>query len=159
MTDLISTPPAPASPAGSKVETGPWWPDIDVNAVRAQVNLGGTTIAHERLFAAITQGALQTMRELADWQVAQIANGKANLAAVDPDNMIGGQPVLVVEFLRAVAMSAAAELADGHLDLTATQEGTDRAESRMEMADRFRRAAVHAIRAITGQTGALVDLV
>lgn len=159
MTDLISTPPAPASPSGSKVTTGDWWPDIDVNTVRARINLGGTTIAHERLVAAITHGALETMTELADWQAARIFEGKAELAAVDPDNHIDGQPVLVVLFLRAVTMLAAAELADRHLDLTATREGIDRAEARVNMADDFRRSAVRAIRAIIGETGALVDLV
>jgi hypothetical protein len=159
MSDLISTPPAPASPAHSKVATGAWWPDIDVGEVRASVNLGGSTIAHERLVKAITFGVMEVTGELADWKAVQVAAGHNSLAAVAPDATVDDQPELVVQFLRAVTMHAAAELADRQLDLTATPKGADRQEERRDMADDFRRSAVRAIRAITGQTGTMVDLV
>ena len=159
MTDVISTPPAPASPQGSEVVTGAWWPNIDVNAVRAGVNLGGTTIAHDRLVQAIAFGVVETTSELSAWQIVQAAAGKADLATVDPARQVDGRPELVVLFLRAVTMHAAAELADRHLDITATREGLDREEARRDMADDFRRSATRAIRAIQGQTGAMVDLV
>lgn len=159
MTDLISTPPAPASPANSKVVTGAWWPDIDVNQIRAAVNLGGTTIAHDRLVNAIAFAAVEVTGELSVWQAVQVAAGKNSLETVAPERQVNGEPELVVLFLRAVAMHAAAELADRHLDLTATAKGTDRQEERRDMADDFRRSAVRAIRAITGATGTMVDLV
>ncbi|MEJ6008686.1 head completion/stabilization protein [Novosphingobium aquae] len=159
MTDLISTPPAPASPDDSTVTTGAWWPDIDVNAVRAQIRLGGTTIPHDRLVAAIAFAVVEVTQELSPWQTVQADAGKASLAAVAPDRVVNGDPELVVLFLRAVTMNAAAELADRHLDLTATATGTDRAEARADMADDFRCSAVRAIRAITGGTGTMVDLV
>ena len=159
MTDLISTPPAPASPNGSTVATGDWWPDVDVNKVRSGVNLGGTTIAHDRLVLAIAFAVIEVTDQLAQWQADQIEAGKADLAAVDPDNTVNGEPRPVALFLRAVTMLAAAELADRHLDLTATREGTDREEERRRMADDFRRSATRAIRAITGDTGTMVDLV
>jgi hypothetical protein len=159
MTDLIATPPAPASPAGSKVTTGAWWPDIDVQKVRDSVNLGGTTIHHDRLVAAIAFGVVEVTNELSAWQIMQAGAGKESLAEVDPDRTVNGEPELVVLFLRAVSMHAAAELADRNQDLTATRDGTDRAEARAAMADDFRRSAVRAIRAITGATGTMVDLV
>lgn len=159
MTDLISTPPAPASPADSKVVTGAWWPDIEVAKVRAAISLGATTIAHERLVQAIRFAAIEVTSELALWQFRQSAAGKASLAAVEPDRVIDGEPELVALFLRAVTMLAAAELADRHLDLTASPAGTDRQEERRTMADDFRRSATRAIRAILGETGTTVDLV
>lgn len=159
MTDLISTPPAPASPSGSKVTTGAWWPDIDVQKVRDQINLGGTTIAHDRLVQAIAFGVVEVTSELSAWQIVQAAAGKTELADVDPDRQVNDEPELVVLFRRAVGMHAAAELADRHLDLTATRDGLDRQDERRTMADDFRRSAVRAIRAITGATGTMVDLV
>lgn len=159
MTDLISTPPAPASPANSKVITGAFWPDIDVNQVRSELRLGGTTITHERVTAAIAFAVVEVTRELSAWQIVQQDAGNDTLAEIDPDRTVGSQPELVVLFLRAVTMTAAAELADRHLDLTATATGTDRAESRADMADDFRRSATRAIRAMTGTTGTMVDLV
>lgn len=159
MTDLISTPPAPASPQGSKVTSGAWWPDIDVNQVRNTLNLGGTTIAHDRLVAAIAFGISEVTRELSPWRTVQVAGGKADLASVEPDRQVGGEPELVMLFIRAVRLMAAAELADRNQDITTTRQGADRGEDRMCMADDFRRDAVRAIRAITGATGTMVDLV
>lgn len=159
MTDLISTPPAPASPQGSRVITDAWWPDIDLNLVRATVNLGGTTIPHERLVEAVRFAAIEVTGELAAWQYRQAAAGFEDLAAVAPQAQVDGEGQFVTLFQRAVAMQAAAELADRNPDLTATRHGQDRQEDRLNMADDFRRSAVRAIRAIMGETGALVDLV
>jgi hypothetical protein len=159
MSDLISTPPAPASPQGSKVITDAWWPDIDLNAVRATVNLGGSTIAHERLVDAVRFAAIEVTGELAAWQYLQAAAGFEALADVAPQAQIDGEGQFVTLFLRAVTMIAAAELADRNQDLTATRHGADRQEDRFNMADDFRRSAIRAIRAILGETGTLVDLV
>ena len=112
MSDLISTPPVPASPAGSKVSVGTWWPDIDIPKVRAAVNLGGTTIAHDRLVEAVAFAAIEVTGELAAWQAERAAEGHASLALVDPARSltIDGEegPALVVLFRRAVTMLAAA---------------------------------------------------
>lgn len=159
MTDLISTPPSPADPADAAVVTGDWWPDIPVAPMRDKLSLGGTTIPHVRLVDAIAAAVVEVTIELSTWQAEKIAEGKADLASVDPTRTVNGQPELVVLFLRAVTMQAAADLADRHHDLTATRDGADRQEDRRDMADDFRRAAVRAIRAITGTTGTMVDLV
>jgi Fe-S-cluster formation regulator IscX/YfhJ len=159
MTDLISTPPTPASPQGSKVTTPAWWPDIDINAVRATVNLGGSTIAHERLVEAIRFAAIEVIGELTEWQIDQNASGFDTLAAVEPQPSIDGEGQFVTLFQRAVTMTAAAELADRNPDLTATRVGFDQQKDRLNMADDFRRSATRAIRAIVGETGTLVDLV
>jgi hypothetical protein len=159
MTDLISTPPSPASPQGSRVTTGAWWPDIDINAVRATVNLGGSTIAHERLVEAIRFAVIEVIGELTPWGWAMMSKGFDSLASVDPQPLIDGEGQFVTLFQRAVTMTAAAELADRNPDLTATRVGFDQQKDRLSMADDFRRSATRAIRAILGETGALVDLV
>ena len=148
--DLISTPPAPHSPQGSAVDAGGWWPQIDVNAARDQVNIGGA-IPHARLVEALQQGAISAIDELAAWQEAQIAAGHASLAEVAPAPVVDGKTRLELLFTSAVCSFAAARLAERNPDLTATREGSDRADQRRDMADDFRREATHAIRQIMGK--------
>ncbi|WP_054530301.1 head completion/stabilization protein [Erythrobacter sp. SG61-1L] len=148
--DVISTPPLPASPDGSTIDAGEWWPTIDVNQVRDQVNIGGA-IPHARLVEALQQGMISAIDELADWQAAQIAAGHADLGAVPPAVTVDGKPRRELLFLSAVCSFAAARLAERNPDLTATREGSDRADQRRDMADDLRREATHAIRQIMGK--------
>lgn len=159
MNDIVSTPPAPASPEGALVLGDGWWPDVDVNALREEVRLGGTVIPHARLVAALRLAVAEVVFELEDWRVLAELDGAASLAAVAPDRVIDGEPALEVLFFRAVNATAAADLADRHLDLTSTREGADRAETRADLSSRFRRDATRAVRLLTGKTGTMVDLV
>jgi len=165
-TDLVSTPPAPTSPAGSKVTPPEFWPEIDVNRVRAQVNLGGE-IPHERLVEAIASSVVLVTDELADWQAAQEEAGFEALDEVDPGNTITtGTGEAAVEitrlehlFFSAVAAHTAARLADRNPDLTATREGSDRGDQRRDMAGELRRDATHAIRQIQGKPRTNAELI
>ena len=62
-----------------------------------------------------------------------------------------GKTRLELLFISAVCSFAAARLAERNPDLTATREGSDRADQRRAMADDFRREATHAIRQILGK--------
>lgn len=158
MTDVVSTPPLPASPENSSVETPAFWPDIDVNELRERIRIGKSAITHARIEAAIHFAVAEVLRQLAAWHALQVEAGHAVLADV-PADQIGGKSTLEILFLRAVTMTAAAELSDRNPDLTLTREGADRADLQMEAADDYRRSATRAIRALQGRNGTTVELV
>lgn len=158
MTDIVSTPPAPASPAESVVTTPDWWPNIDVNKVRDAISLGGE-VPHDRLVEALEQGVISALDELATWQAGKIEEGFASLANVTPIITIDESTRNESLFVSAVSSFAAARLADRNPDLTATREGSDRAEQRRDMASDFRREATHAIRQLKGEARTSSELI
>lgn len=142
MSAFVAAPPAPASPAASTVGPGGgFWPDVDVNAFRDAVRLGDTTLPHARLVFALEGAVARLMIELANWQARQVAAGSATLADVAPDLELSGEPLAVVLWTRAARWLAAAELADGHADLTATDQAMNRAADKRLIADDYRRMA------------------
>lgn len=159
MNDFVSTPAQPASPEGSAVTAGEWWPAIDVNRFRARYNLGTGSIPHARIEEALVHGLDSITRQLGAWQLEAILLGFDALADVAPEDVLNDEPRLVHLFRRAVELTAAAELADNNLDLTATDEGTDDAEARRSLADRHRARATAAVRDIIGGTRCDVELV
>lgn len=151
MSAFVASPPAPASPEASVVDLGGgFWPDIDVNAFRDAVRMGDTTLPHARLVAALEGAAARLMIDLAAWQARQEAAGAATLAAVTPTLEVDGQPLAEVLFTRAARYLAAAELADTHADLTATDTAMNRAVDKRTAADDFRRMASAAVAQLTG---------
>ena len=167
MSGFVATPPAPASPPASVVEVGgDFWPAIDVNQTRAALRLGDGTVTHERLTTAIEGAVIASLDQLTAWQARQTA---ASLAEVD-EITVSGEPICTLLWQRAVRHFAAAEVVDAHAEITATNEGTQRAEDKRSAADEHRRLAVEAIRrllargvqetdALSPSGGILVDLV
>lgn len=149
MSGFVASPASPASPPGVKVEAdGAFWPDVDVNAVRAMVRLGDTTVPHTRLVATIEGAIIAAMDDLAPWQARQEAAGHTTLEQAADGRTVAGRPVTEVLWQRAVAYLAAAALGDGNADLTATSEGMDRAQDKRLVADDFRRMAATALRSL-----------
>lgn len=152
MTGIISTPPAPASPEGAVVQADGWWPDVDVNALRIGLRIGGTTITHERLTLAIEGAIIAAISETDGWRAARIAEGLTALDMIDIDpatdapREIGGRPRSHHLWERLVRFHAMAELADTHPDLTATDKAQPRDEAVRNTADDYRRMAVAAAR-------------
>lgn len=171
MSSFIATPPQPASPEASTVAAdGAFWPPIDVNALRNALRLGDGVVTHERLTAAIEGAILSTMDELSGWKARQIAAGAPELAQVAESETLNGDPATVALWNRAVRFAAAAEIADAYADLTATNEGVDRATEKRTTADDYRRLATSAVRSLSRRGvqdsaapapagGCLVDLV
>jgi len=155
MSDLISTPPSPASPADSKVAADGWFPDIDCNDLRDEVRLGEGIVTHQRLIAAIEGAMLHAFRALADWRALHAGAGVASLDAVPDEVTIGGDPRPVVLWRRIIRYYAAAEIADGYRDLVATDQQSQRSDERRVSADDYRRmahAAVADLRSIGAAT-------
>jgi hypothetical protein len=149
VSDLISTPPAPASPLGSKVEADGWFPAIDCNDLRDALRLADTNVTQARLVAAIKGAMLHAFRQLAAWRTAHAAAGVADLASVPDDIAIDGEPRTVELWTRIVRYYTAAELADGHRDIVAADQQSQRSEEKRLSADDYRRMAHHAVADLT----------
>lgn len=146
MSGLISTPAAPVSPEGSTVGADGWFPDVDVTAIRAAIRMGEGVVTHDRLVAAIEGAILTALRALADWRGVHAAAGVAQLADVPDNDPVTGQPISLngrtraeVIWDRIIRFYAAAEVADLHRDLTATNEAAVRNEEERVTADDYRR--------------------
>lgn len=154
MSDLISTPPSPASPASSKVTVDGWFPDVDVNALRKSVRMGENIVPHERLVAAIEGAILTALRNLAAWRAFQAAAGIAALADV-PDTIdiggvptpveVGGEPRTVILWQRIIRHYTAAQIADEYRDLIATDQQIQRGEEQVITGDQHRRYGHNAV--------------
>jgi hypothetical protein len=156
--DIISTPPSPASPANSTIVTADFWPNIDVNAVRESLELGGE-IPHVRLLEALWDGVIFVTDELAAWRALQAAAGFATLTAVAPTEQVDGKTRLELLFVAAVSAYAAARIAARNPDLTATDKGSDRGDQRRAMADDFLADCTRSIRQIQGLRRVVAELV
>lgn len=158
MSGFIASPPSPASPAGAKVTGGPFWPDLDLNAFRGSVRIGGSEIPDARLIPAVEGAIISVDYDLKRWRQAHQSAGIEALADVDPEQ-INGRNRLVVLWERAVKAYACADLMETHRDLSATNEGARRAEENLPTADDHRRNAVQAVRDIMGDCRIIAELV
>lgn len=145
MSDLISTPPAPASPVDSKVTVDGWFPDVDVNALRRTVRIGENIVPHERLVAAIEGAIITALRNLATWRSMHAAAGVAGLADVPDAVEINGQPRAVTLWERIVRHYTAADIADQYRDLVATDQQIQRSDEQRITGDQHRRMAHNAV--------------
>jgi len=160
MTGFVSSPAAvPAPPDEAAIEhDGAFFPGIKPSAARSIARVP-TQVAEFRMTDAIVSAMLTVSAELSTWRAAKELEGFATLAAVSPDDTIGGEPRLVVLYERAIASFAAAELVDTHHDISATADGKARAEERALASDEHRRNGTHAIRDIRGMTRTAVELI
>lgn len=155
---FVALPPDPASPDGSTVESDGWYPAIDCNKMRDALRIG-EMVTNARLVEAIKGGQLTIEGELADWRAAREDDGATDLTEVDPSRMIGGDHRLTLLYTRAVRFAAAAELAELHRDLTATQDGQARADTEATTAQEYHRLATNAVRDILGTGRVAVELI
>ncbi len=144
MSGFIATPPAPASPVNSTVEADGWFPAIDVNRVRDTLRIGEGVVIHERLVAAIEGAMITALRQLAEWRSAFAVLGIERLIDID-DIEIGGRKRTEVIWERIIRYYAAAEIADLHRDLVASDQANIRSENERVTADDYRRMAHHAV--------------
>ena len=159
MSGFIASPVPPASPAGAKITGGTFWPDIDLNAFRDAMRVGGSTVPDPRIIPALRDAMITVGKDLKAWRLANISAGYVTLATIPcDDDEIDGESAYVGLWRRAVYATATADLVETHRDLTATAEGARRAEEFMPAAGDHRRNAIRAVRAILGRPGISVDL-
>jgi hypothetical protein len=144
MTGVISVPAKPWDPPLAEVVADGWFPSVKLETVRDISRLGGGTITTIRLTSAIEGGMLHAFRELAEWRTAKAAAGIAALADVTTETL-NGSNVAVKLWERVVTYFAAAELYAADRDVSATDQGLDRAAEKDTAADEARRVALAAV--------------
>lgn len=135
----------------------PFWPAVDVAALRSRLRLDDSITAPRLIAAACT--AVDTVNTQLDaWRAEQQAAGHDALADVSP-RQLGDQPRLVYLYLRAVDGFVGAELAERYRTYDASNSGEHRAEELTPTIDEHRRDARWAIRDLQGLPRATVDLI
>lgn len=140
----LVAPPPNVDPADAAVQADGWFPAVPLAGIRDTIRLGEGVVPTPRLTAAIEGGILSALRELAEWRSARVLEGAEVLADVTEEEVAGLNKAVLL-WQRAVRYFAAAELADQHRDVTATDDGLDRADEKSETADDYRRLAYAAI--------------
>lgn len=131
-------------PDGETIAADGWFPAVESKAIRSTMRLGDGVVTDARLKSAIEGAILSAFRALATWRAARVLDGAADLSGVTAMEINGiNQAVLIWE--RIIRFYTAAELADLHIDVTATDEALDRSEEKQESADHYRRLAYHAV--------------
>jgi Phage head completion protein (GPL) len=141
---LVSTPAAPASPQGSNVVADGWFPDVDINALRDKIRIGDGIVTHVRMVSAIEGAMVSAFRALATWRTKQALAGVVAMEDIG-EAVINGKTLAVVIWERIITYYTAAELADTNRDVSATDQGSIRADEERLSADDYRRMAYHAV--------------
>lgn len=136
----------------------PFFPDIKVGDVRAEIRVDGTVTA-ARFRDVLLSAVFSVNHELTAWRIGKEDAGYATLTAV-PADMAGSVSRLVHLYLRAIKCAMKAELLERYRDIdTARLPGAAQKENDLtEQIDEFRRDMRWAIRDILGVSRATVEL-
>lgn len=140
----LTAPPDNFEPAGIDVAADGWFPPVSTEHVRAAIRLGEGAVTDARLVQAIEGGILSGLRALAVWRTARALDGASQLADVT-DETINGSNRAELIWKRVVTFFAAAEMADMHVDLSATDESIDRTAEKRDVAGIYRTKAHDAV--------------
>lgn len=144
MTGLISSPVPIPDPTAAQVVADGWFPPIALADIRDRLRLGEGAVSTPRLTEAIEGAMVHAMRELADWRSTHAAAGVAQLAGVTVQQL-NGQNLAVLLWGRIVRYFAGADLAADYRDVSATDQGLDRAQEKDLTGDELRRRALAAV--------------
>ena len=150
---MIASPPAPSN----DVAGDGFWPGLKLSDVKETMRIPAQ-VTDLRLREAVIGAIITVTRDLYSWKLAQLAAGRADLAAAKRSD-IAGEADTVLLYRRAVSAYAAADLVDTHHDIAATREGQERAEQRALSADEHRAMGLIAIRDMLGQGRSTVELI
>ena len=140
----LTAPPDNFEPAGIVVEADGWFPATSTEDVRKAIRMGEGAVTDQRLVQAIEGGILSGLRAMSDWRTARVLEGAAQLSDVTPDQINGKNKAELI-WQRIVNFYSAAELADMHVDVSATDEAIDRNEEKRDSAGIYRTKAYDAV--------------
>ncbi len=159
---FVAANPSPATTEAS-IDPGAFWPAIVPGLMRDQMRIDGT-IPAPRLRSALIEAAASVNGELASWRQSRQDAGRVALEDV-PAEEVDGTSILVHRYLRAVGCLAKASLLErlGDYDATgkamSTSQAADKAAALNAHVDDLQRDARHAIAAIQGRSGSVVELI
>lgn len=142
---------------GGHINTDPFWPSIDLDAVRATLRID-SSVTPARLETAVISAAINLNRELSDWRAAQQAAGYATLEAV-PGDRIKDVSVKAHLYRRAIEAGTGAEVCERFRDYSATNTGNNKAEEVAPTIDDYRRDLRWAVRDFLGKSRTTVELI
>ncbi len=145
---FVAAPPAPVASVADTIEGDGWWPDLSIAKFRDAIRVG-TQVSDGRIRDALVSAAIAADGQLAKWRAAQ---GDISSLADVPGMSIGGEPRPVILWRRIVYAHAAADLAETHNDITATDAGRSAREVRAVSAEDHRRNAIVAVRDLLGRS-------
>lgn len=155
MSGFIANASRPA--ASADVESGAFWPAINIENLRSAVRLEGN-VTEERLRMAVVNAVISVNDELRQWRAVQEAAGATSLAQV-PGDQVDGQSRLVQLYRRAVYCNVGVEITERFRSYDATAQGNQRAEDLQPTIDELRRDVRYAISDILGTRRVTVELI
>ncbi len=163
MSGFLATQSPPSAAAELTIENDPWFPSIDLAALRKACRIDGS-VTPERLREAVLVGLLSVHRELKRYRTQQTAAGIVRLADV-PADRLAGDSVQCLHYRRAVYAATQAELTEAYREVETTalrdsrptgDHPTDRIEDK---AAEHRRAMRWAISDLLGIGRSTVELI
>ncbi|MDP2747943.1 head completion/stabilization protein [Pseudomonas sp.] len=144
-------------PAGPHINTDPFWPSIELDAMRAALRIDAS-VTNPRLETAVIAAAISVNRALLKWRGAQQAAGYATLADV-PAETVQDVSELVHLYTRAIQAATGAEVCERYRSYDSTGTGDRKAEDLQFNIDEYRRDQRWAIRDLLGVPRMSVDLI
>ena len=145
-----------STPSGH-INTDPFWPSIDLDALRGTLRIDAS-VTPARLEPACITAAINLNRELKDWRALQQAAGYSELTDV-PAEHVQNVSVLVHLYRRAIEAGTGAEVCERYRDYSATNAGSQKAEEVTPTIDDYRRDLRWAVRDFLGRTRTTVELI
>ncbi|WP_435605893.1 head completion/stabilization protein [Pseudomonas knackmussii] len=142
---------------GGTINSDPFWPGIDLDAVRAAMRIGAD-ISPAKLEVAVISAIIDCNRALRAWQADQQGQGITELSQV-PAPQIKGESELVHLYRRAVRCALCAELAERYRWYDTTNSGSQNADERTPSIDEYRRDQRWALNDLQGRPRSTVALV
>ena len=139
------------------INTDPFWPSIDLDALRGTVRIDAS-VTPARLETACITAAINLNRELNNWRVLQQAAGYTQLTDV-PAEQVQNVSVLVHLYLRAIEAGTAAEVCERYRSFDSTNTGNKSAEELTPNIDDYRRDLRWAVRDFLGINRTSVELI
>jgi len=154
---FLATASPPASVDEPGVDNDPFWPALDLGAMRAACRLDGT-VTVPRLREATLAAIASVNRELRAWQAQQQQAGWQRLEDL-PGPRLGRSSERVVHYRRAVYSAVQADLIEEYRDHDTTGKGDKHADALEPRADTHRRNMRWAISDLLGLPRTTVDLI
>ncbi|WP_019411168.1 head completion/stabilization protein [Pseudomonas psychrophila] len=145
-----------STPSGH-INTDPFWPSIDLDALRATLRIDAS-VTPARLETATITAAINLNRELKDWRTQQQLAGYSTLTDV-PAEQVQNVSVLVHLYRRAIEAATGAEVCERYRSYDSTKAGNNNAEDLTPTVDDYRRDLRWAVRDFLGLNRSTVELI
>lgn len=155
-TPVIPAPGGAAAPAS--ITCGPFWPDLDLVALRSAIRID-QVVTEERLREVASNAVLDIMDELDAWRLEQIAGGFAKLEDVPGRHTVDERSDYEIRWAKAVQSVIAGDLGDRQLGQSARSAGMDRVEELASDVDVHRRNVTYAVRDFLGRPRVIAEAI